>query len=102
MAVAISGASSGLRGSQGRRACPTDKKTAGRWRLRCGMCVRQRRTQRLIDPDQVAAAMAAMIVSMIVLVGKRRGVGYINQAFRLPSIHSMRIQGPGGRKTNQA
>ena len=46
--------------------------------------------------------MAAMIVGMVVLVGKRRGVGYIDEAFRLPSIHSMRIEGPGGRKTNQA
>ena len=80
----------------------TDKKTAGRWCLRCGICVRQRRTQRLIDHDQVAAAMAAMIVGVAVLVGKRCGVGYIDEAFRLRNIHSMRIEGPGGRKTHQA
>lgn len=50
--------------------------------MRCGMCYRQGLTQRLIDPDQVGAGVAAMIVIVAVLVGKSRGVGYIDEAFR--------------------
>ena len=65
------------------------------------MWYRQGLTQRLINPDQVGTAVAAVIVVMAVLVGKRCGIGYIDEAFRLRNIHSMRIECPGGRKTNQ-
>ena len=58
--------------------------------------------RRLIDPDQMGTAMAGMIVVMVVLVGKGCGVGYIDEVFRVRSIHSMRIECPGGRKTYQA
>jgi hypothetical protein len=36
----------------------------------------------LINPDQVGTAVAGMIVAMTVLVGKRCGIGYIDEAFR--------------------
>jgi hypothetical protein len=58
--------------------------------------------RRLIDPDQMGAAMTGMIVVMVVLVGKGRGVGYIDEVFRVQGIHGMGIESPGGRKTNQA
>ena len=46
-------------------------------------------------------SMATMIVGMAVLVGKRCGIGYMDMTFLLRSIHGMRIECPGGRKTNQ-
>lgn len=46
--------------------------------------------------------MATMIVGMVVLVGKRCGIGYMDVTFLLRSIRSMRIECPGSRKTNQA
>ena len=101
-AVVIYDAGSGLRRSQGRGACLTDEKVAGRQGLRCRLCYRQGQVRRLIDPDQMGAAMAGMIVVMVVLVGKGCRVGYIDEAFRLRGIHGMRIECPGGRKTHQA
>jgi hypothetical protein len=49
----------------------------------------------------MGAAMAAMIFAMVVLVGKRCGVRYIDEAFRVRIIHDMRIECPGSRKTDQ-
>ena len=62
---------------------------------------RQSLAQRLINPDQMGTAVAAMIAVMTVLVGKRCRIGYIDKAFRFRNIHGMRIKCPGGRKTNQ-